>query len=453
MTTRLDFALSSPMLARGEVWGCMNLLERWQRLKQVVQGALTRPADAREAYLDEACGEDTKLRADAELPISAHGQAGSFLEAPTAAGLAASEAGQRRSGLAAGTRVGPYEITAPLGAGGMGEVYAALDSRLRRGVAIKLLPSDSAENREALERFKREARAVSALNHPNICTIHDIGEHEGRPFFVMERLEGRSLRARIGAGPLPPRELLRLSIEIADALDAAHSKGIVHRDIKPANLFVTERGQAKVLDFGLAKLAAEPQPAEAAMASDVDTASQASPLITRPGATMGTIAYMSPEQARGEQLDRRTDLFSFGAVVYEMATGRPAFTGTPRRRSSARSSRRHRSHPPRSCPLCPASWSGSSRRRWRSRARRAISPPPRCARTSRTPFAQLRTGGSRAAECSRLPARPPPRRPQPISGVSSGCGPRSGSWWPCFPSKTSPAIPTSRSSATASTKR
>jgi serine/threonine protein kinase len=282
------------------------LKERRSEIERLYFSASELEPAARVAYLERMCGSDLDLRREVESLLE-------FLEPVPSQ--------TPDTPVPSGEQIGPYTILEFLRAGGMGEVYKARDTRLGRTVAIKFLPSVLADNAAALDRFQREACAASALNHPRICTVHDIGDYRGRPFFVMELLEGQSLNERISGKPVPVPELADLAMQTCDALQAAHARGIVHRDIKPANIFLTANGQIKILDFGLAKLVEESHSnATTVIATEAVTR-------TRIGRLMGTPAYLSPEQARGEEVDARTDIFSFGLVLYEMATGRPAFRG------------------------------------------------------------------------------------------------------------------------------
>jgi eukaryotic-like serine/threonine-protein kinase len=294
--------------------------ERWSRVEQLFHSALKVEESQRPAFLEDTCGADADLRREVELLLAADKKAESFLEFP--AQEIVGQAGQAvpRGQTAAedsrllGSTVSHYRILEKLGGGGMGVVYKAQDVRLDRFVALKFLPDEIPHDVQAVEQLQREARAASALNHPHICTVHDIDEHEGRPFLVMEMLEGQTLKHRIGGKPLAENEILSMGIQIADALEAAHARDIIHRDIKPANIFVTPRGQVKVLDFGLAKLL------------PVEAASTLTAGIAETRAFVGTLPYMAPEQLQGKGASIRTDIYAFGAVLYEMATGRPPFT-------------------------------------------------------------------------------------------------------------------------------
>ena len=288
------------------------LRERWSEIEKLYLSASELESTERVAYLERTCGSDLDLRREVESLLG-------FLE-PVPSQVPDTP-------VPYGEQIGPYTILEFLRAGGMGEVYKARDTRLDRNVAIKFLPSVLADDAAALDRFQREARAASALNHPRICTIHDIGDYHGRPFFVMELLEGQSLNERMSGKPVPVPELVDLALQTCDALQAAHAKGIIHRDIKPANVFLTTSGQIKILDFGLAKLVEESQSAAATVTMTEAEIIAGAVTRTRIGKLVGTPAYLSPEQARGEEVDARTDIFSFGLVLYEMATGRPTFRG------------------------------------------------------------------------------------------------------------------------------
>ena len=291
--------------------------ERWKQLDNLLQSVLARPAEHRDAFLHEICADDEALERELRSLVHLEREAGRFLDRPAIEAVAFNLArGENRPApddmdSLIGRTTSHYRILEKVGAGGMGVVYKAEDERLHRVVAMKFLSDELARDPDALSRFRREARTASALNHPNICTIHDIGEQDGRAFIVMEYLEGASLRDRIvDRGGLPLNTVLTLGIEIADALDAAHDAGIIHRDIKPANIFISSRGHAKVLDFGLAKM-------HSPRAHD-DDAPTLTGTATRGGMILGTAAYMAPEQARGETIDHRADIWAFGLVLYEM---------------------------------------------------------------------------------------------------------------------------------------
>ena len=295
--------------------------ERWQEVKKVLAGALERAPRVRSAYLNQACAGDEALRREVESLLTQENAAGSFLDAPAFEVAAKAQTEDRRQSSLVGQLLGSYKIVSLLGAGGMGEVYQAHDTKLGRDVAIKVLPEAFAHDGERLSRFQREAKMLAALNHPNIATIHGLEQSGDRSYLVMELVPGETLAERVKVGPLDIEEALKIAVQIAEALQAAHEKSIIHRDLKPTNVKVTPEGKVKVLDFGLAKTFAVDG------GRDLSSASTLITMGTEDGRILGTPAYMSPEQARGKPVDKRTDIWAFGCVLCELLAGHAAFRG------------------------------------------------------------------------------------------------------------------------------
>ncbi len=296
------------------------VMDRWTTVKRIHQSALDRDPSERAAFLNESCGDDETLRREVESLLTYATEAESFLERP-AVDIASKPPGESHEASLVGRTVSHYQVLSLLGAGGMGEVYLAHDPRLDRTVALKILPGELAADADRMQRFTREAKAASALNHPNVATIYDVGESDGISFIVMEHVEGETLQERIGRR-LTPSEVVDIAVQAADALDLAHAKGITHRDIKPANLMLTDRGHVKVLDFGVAKMARGDDPVR-----DGDWSVEPRTAI---GSVIGSGPYMSPEQIAGSGVDPRSDIFSLGIVIFQMATGQLPFSGATR---------------------------------------------------------------------------------------------------------------------------
>src|SRR6267378_221588 len=293
-------------------------MDQWQRVQQLFDAALQHSPEKRQEFLEQECGSNQELRREVESLLAAHDKSGAFMAEPAVAAMA-EVLHQATSRFQPGDMLGAYKVLDLVGRGGMGEVYRARDTRLKRDVAIKVLPRGLAGDRERLSRFEQEARSAAALNHPNIISIHDMGTADGSPYIVSELLEGQNLREVLRQGLVPARKVLDYALQAARGLAAAHYAGIVHRDLKPENLFVTKDGQLKILDFGLAKL----------MRLDGGSGSSTAEAVpvTEAGTVFGTVGYMSPEQVRGQNADHRSDIFSFGAILYELFSGKRAFSG------------------------------------------------------------------------------------------------------------------------------